>query len=202
MRYAQTTFADVFEKWSAEHFPKISQSNIHGYNASYKLCEPLYNMKFVDLRKSHLQNIVDTCGKNYPTLRKLRVLFNVMYKFAMENDLCSKDYSQYIDIRQYKDRNPNKYDRKPFTKQEIEVLWNTVESDEYLQFPLILAYTGLRIGEFWNLKPEDVHLEERWFYVRESKTDAGIREVPISEKIVPFFEHWLTKDNEYVFSVC
>ena len=157
-------------------------------------------MKFVDLRKSHLQNIVDTCGKNYPTLRKLRVLFNVMYKFAMENDLCSKDYSQYIDIRQYKDRNPNKYDRKPFTKQEIEVLWNTVESDEYLQFPLILAYTGLRIGEFWNLKPEDVHLEERWFYVRESKTDAGIREVPISEKIVPFFEHWLTKDNEYVFT--
>lgn len=196
----KTTFADVFEKWSAEHFPKISQSNIHGYNASYKLCEPLYNMKFVDLRKSHLQNIVDTCGKNYPTLRKLRVLFNVMYKFAMENDLCSKDYSQYIDIRQYKDRNPNKYDRKPFTKQEIEVLWNTVESDEYLQFPLILAYTGLRIGEFWNLKPEDVHLEKRWFYVRESKTDAGIREVPIAEKIVPFFEHWLNKRNEYVFT--
>ena len=64
MRYAQTTFADVFEKWSAEHFPKISQSNIHGYNALYKLCEPLYNMKFVDLRKSHLQNIVGHKGKS------------------------------------------------------------------------------------------------------------------------------------------
>lgn len=196
----KVTFAEVFEKWSKEHFPKVSISNVHGYNASYKLCESLYNMKFNDIRKSHLQNVIDTCGKNYPTLRKLRVLFTVMYKFAMENDVCSKDYSQYVDIRQYKDRNPNKYDRKPFTKNEIEILWKSVESDEYLQFPLILAYTGLRIGEFWNLKPEDVHLDERWFYVRESKTDAGIREVPIAEKIVPYFEHWLSKGTEYVFT--
>lgn len=117
MRYAQTTFADVFEKWSAEHFPKISQSNIHGYNASYKLCEPLYNMKFVDLRKSHLQNIVDTCGKNYPTLRKLRVLFNVMYKFAMEmicaartipNTLTYSNTKTVTQINMIANRSPNK----------------------------------------------------------------------------------------------
>src|SRR5690554_2960930 len=30
------TFAEVFEKWSKEKFNKISQSNINGYNASYK----------------------------------------------------------------------------------------------------------------------------------------------------------------------
>ena len=35
------TFAEVFEKWSSEHFPKISKANVHGYNASYKLCEPI-----------------------------------------------------------------------------------------------------------------------------------------------------------------
>ena len=26
----------------------------------------------------------------------------------MKNDLCSKDYSRYVDINQYKDKNPNK----------------------------------------------------------------------------------------------
>lgn len=190
----------MFEKWSAEHDPKISTSGVHGYDAAYKLCGTLYRMKFNDIRKSHLQNVVNTCGKNYPTLKKLRILFNVLYKFAMQNDLCSKDYSQYVDIKQYKDRNPNKCDRKPFSRDEIEILWNSAPSDEYLQFPLILIYTGLRVGEFWNLKAKDVHLDERWFYVRESKTEAGIREVPIAEKIVPFFEHWLNKGTEYVFT--
>ena len=63
---------------------------------------------------------------------------------------------------------------------------------------LILIYTGLRIGELLDLKKSDVHLEERWFYVREAKTESGIREVPISEKIVPFFEHWMKQNCEYL----
>ena len=57
----------------------------------------------------------------------------------------------------------------------------------------MLIYTGVRIGELLELKKEDVHLEERWFYVRESKTEAGVREVPITEKIVPFFTSWLER---------
>ena len=131
------TFSEVFEKWSAEHYPKISKSNIHGYNASYRLCEPIYNMRFNDIKKSHLQSIVDCCGKNYPTLRKLKVLYSVLYKFANENDICSKDYSQYVDILQYKDRNPNGFGRRPFTRQEIESLWNWLNSNEYFSVILI-----------------------------------------------------------------
>ena len=62
----------------------------------------------------------------------------------------------------------------------------------------MLIYTGVRIGEMLDLKKADVHLEDRWFYVKESKTDAGIREVPIAEKIVPFFEHWMQKKCDYL----
>lgn len=62
---------------------------------------------------------------------------------------------------------------------------------------LILIYTGLRIGKLLDLKKEDIHLEERWFHVRESKTKSGIRDVPIAEKIVPFFERWLAKGCDY-----
>lgn len=49
-----------------------------------------------------------------------------------------------------------------------------------------------------DLKKEDVHLDERWFYVRESKTESGIREVPIAEKIVPFFQYWIDRNCEYL----
>ena len=38
-----------------------------------------------------LQFVVDTCGKNYPTLKKLKGLFNQLYAYAMKNDICNKD---------------------------------------------------------------------------------------------------------------
>mgnify|MGYP002517551330 CR=1 FL=1 len=42
---------------------------------------------------------------------------------------------------------------------------------------LILIYTGVRISELLDLEKKDVHLDERWFFVRESKTESGVREV-------------------------
>ncbi|MBO4998169.1 MAG: site-specific integrase [Lachnospira sp.] len=197
----KVTFAEVFEKWSAEHYPKISKSNINGYNASYKLCVALHGMKFNEIRKSHLQNVVDTCGKNYPTLRKLKVLFTVMYKFALENDICLKDYSQYVNVTQYKDRNPNAYNRKPFDFAEIETSWKWKDTNEYISVILILIYTGCRIGELLDLKKENVNLNERWFDITASKTESGIRKVPIAKKILPFFTYWYNKnDCEYLLS--
>ena len=44
-----------------------------------------------------------------------------------------------------------------------------------MQIPLVFIYTGMRVGELWNLKTEDVHLAGRYFEVTKSKTDAGIR---------------------------
>lgn len=114
---AKITFQEVFEKWSASKFPTISVSNVHGYNASYKLCGTLYNRVFKEIKLADLQYVVDTCEKNYPTLRKLRVLFGQMYDYAMKNDICNKDYSKFVDIAKYKDRNPNKMDRNKFTKR-------------------------------------------------------------------------------------
>ena len=60
-----------------------------------------------------------------------------------------------------------------------------------LLYTSIMIYSGVRIGELLDLEKKDIHLDERWFYVKESKTEAGIREVPIAEKIVPFFEYWI-----------
>ena len=54
----------------------------------------------------------------------------------------------------------------------------------------MLIYTGCRIGELLDLKKENVNLEERYFKIVASKTAAGIRTAPISEKVHPFFEYW------------
>ena len=116
---AKMTFSNVYDEWSKRKFPTVSESNVKGYTASYKTCESLYNKVFKDIKLVDLQTVIDTCGKNYPTLRKITVLFNQLYDYALKNDICNKDYSGYVDVVQYKDRNPNKYDRSKFKKMRL-----------------------------------------------------------------------------------
>lgn len=194
------TFADIYEKWSDEKFESISDSNVKGYKASYSHCQILYDMKFGEIRKNHLQAVIDKSGKNYPTLRKIKVLFNQLFKYAMENDICQKDYSQYVDIVKHKDKS-NKDTHIPFTESEITVVWENVERNEYLQIVLMLLYSGVRVTELLDLKKENINLAERYFDVIESKTDAGIRKVPISEKVYPYYLYWMQKtDNKYLLT--
>ena len=169
------------------------------YKASYAVCDILYKMQFAEIRKSHLQGVIDSCGKNYPTLRKLKVLFNQLYRYALENDVCQKDYSEFVDIVKHKDRNQDEK-RKPFSSGEISSLWDSA-TNEYIQTFLMLIYSGVRISELLELKKCNVHIEKRYFDVINSKTEAGVRSVPIAAKTLPFYKNWM-EQSECEYLLC
>lgn len=198
VKASKVTFQNVYEQWSKSKYPTISKSNVHGYEASYKVCGTLYNKVFKDLRLVDLQFVVDTCGKNYPTLKKLKGLFNQLYDYAMKNDICNKDYSEFVDINRYKDKNPDKRDHNKFEKDEVERLWQFADQP-YYQIILMLIYNGCRISEFLDLKKENINLEEQYFDVIASKTENGIRRVPIADKVLPLYKAWYeSSDCEYL----
>ena len=189
---ATITFSEIYDRWSAEHFPKVSRTSVRSYGSAYAVLEPLLNMRFTDIKLSHLQGVVDNCGKNYPTLLNIKLLMSQMYQYAMRHELCQKDYSQFVDITQYKDRNPNRIDRVPFTDAEITDLWER-SADPYVQVVLMLLYSGVRVMELLGLRKEDVDLQKQCFHVRSSKTAAGIRTVPIHDRTLPFFVSWMDR---------
>ena len=192
---AQTiTFAEIYTRWSAEHYPKVGPVSVRSYKAAYDACVPLHNMRFTDIKLSHLQGTVDNCGKNYPVLINIKKVMSQMYQYAMRHELCQKDYSKYVDINQYKDKNPNRTDRVPFTDAEITDLWER-SADPYVQVVLMLLYTGVRVMELLDLKKTDVDLQKYCFHVRSSKTAAGIRTVPIHDRVLPFFASWVDRSQ-------
>ncbi len=198
---SKTTFEDVYERWSDEHFPNVSDSNVAGYKAAWALCDKIAKMQFVDAKLDHLQMLVDGSGKNYPTLRKLKVLLGMMYKYAVIHEIIPKErnFVEYINIK--KAGNPNAYNRKPFSKTEIKKLWDAKGTNIYYTVILMLIYSGCRISELLDLKKENVNLGERYFKITASKTEAGIRTAPIAEKVHPFFEYWYSQnDCEYLLS--
>jgi len=195
------TFEEVYDRWSEQKYETISHSNVNGYKAAWRLCEPIKKMKFVDVQIDHLQKVADDSGKNTPTLKKYKILVKALFEYAVIHGIITKDRNivEYLDIN--KAGNPNAYDRKPFTKKDVSKLWKIVDSNEYYMVILMLIYTGLRISELLDLRKSEVNMDERWFYVKESKTQAGIRTVPIAKKILPFFEYWMNKnDCEYLVS--
>jgi integrase len=183
------TFRDIYRAMSNEFLTDRSISTYRAYNASYQSCPTLHQMKFTQIRVKDLQEAIDKCGKNYPTLRKIKVMFNMMYKYAMKYDIVSKDYSTYVDIVKHKAHSKPSKDKMPFTKLQIDKIW-LQEEDKYYQIILMLVYTGVRISELLQLKKEDIHLEEQYFDVIKSKTENGIRKVPIADCILPFFKNW------------
>ena len=62
-----------------------------------------------------------------------------------------------------------------------------MQEDPYYQLILMLLYSGVRISELLDLKKENVHLNEQYFDVLASKTENGIRKVPIADKVLPFY---------------
>lgn len=193
------TFREIYELWSEEKYENASNSTIAGYRAAYNACTILYEQSFRDLKTQDLQKVIDTCGKNYPTLKNIKILFNQLFAYAMKNELCAKDISKYVDISKYSDKNPNRLIREVFTKEKIDLLWKNC-NDSYYQMILILIYTGVRIQELLDLKKEHVHLNEHYFDVVASKTESGVRKVPISDYIYPFFKNWyFSSDSKYMF---
>lgn len=198
---AKVTFENVYERWSSEHFPTVSDSNVNGYRAAWNLCNKIARMRFVDVKLDHLQMIVDESGKNYPTLRKLKVLLGLMYKYAIIHEIIPKDRNlvEYLNIN--KAGNPNAYNRKPFSKEEVKRVWGAHESNIYYTVILMLLYTGCRISELLDLKKENINLKDHYFNIVKAKTEAGIRIVPIADKVLPFFEYWYNlNDCEYLLS--
>lgn len=192
------TFAELYEKWSAKKYQEISASNINGYKASYKICEPLYDLKVNSIKLFHLQQVVDKSGKNYPTLKKLKILLNQLFDYAVQNGIITKEKHivEYLDIGE--EEKSTKHYR--FTSEEIAKLWQWSEGNDYVQLILMLIYSGVRPGEMFNLKSSLVDIDAAYFTVEKGKNVNATRKVPIHHKTLPFFRNWLNKGTEYLIT--
>lgn len=98
-----------------------------------------------------------------------------MYKYAIENEITDKDYSQFVTI------NINDDDEKgePFTQEELDLLWENKNKD-HIWIILLMVYSGFRIKAFESL---EINTEE-WYFKGGVKTASGKnRIVPVHDSI-------------------
>lgn len=187
-------FKDVYEKWSRLKYPKVSHSAILGYQSAYNNVEKLHNMKIKDIKARHLQEAIDNCSKGQATKKKIKFLFGQLFAYAMQNDIITKNYSEFVDIGKASEESK----REPFSNKEIELLWKHMDDIEFIDTILIMIYSGFRIGELLELETKNIDLINMTM-TGGLKTEAGKnRLVPIHPKILPLIEKRYNKDNQYL----
>lgn len=181
------TLADIYNKWSDVHFKRVSDSAISLYSSMWKRFADIQGIKIRELRTVHFQEIVNkaTSKSACDTLKAMSVM---LCKFAMENDIVSKNYAEFIKIPKFE-----KKEKKIFTKEAIECLWRHA-GDKDVQVILFMIYTGLRIGEVVALKKSDTHLDDGYIVCGE-KTEAGRNRVvplpPNIPELTEFLRDWM-----------
>lgn len=207
---ATVTWLDVWNKWGDAAIENAGKSLAPQLRKAHERCAPLYDMKMKDVRKGHMQDILDSISHMSGTPQaRLKYVMQQNFKWALENDIVTKDYSQFLttDVQQKEEAL-----HFPFTSEEIKELWKhqnerfpmiyskqnietTVQSANAM---LVLLYTGMRVMELGELKAKDVHIDERYIDLQGTKTKAAKRIVPIHKDIVPVIEALLADGGEYL----
>lgn len=207
---ATTTWLDVWKKWGPAAIENASSALSPQLRKAHERCAPLYDMKMKDVRKGHMQSILDSISHMSGTVQsRLKYVMQQNFKWALENDIITKDYSQFLttDVKQKEEAL-----HFPFAAEEIKALWkhqnkrfqmihgrqNIETTSQAINAMLVLLYTGMRVMELGELKSADVHLDERYIDLQGTKTKSAKRIVPIHKDIVPIIEALLADGGEYL----
>lgn len=193
------TFGEIYNQWSKRYYLNASRSTIKSYESSYKILEPLHDKIFKDLKLHDLQKVFDESGKSKGVLANCKIVLSHMWNYAIKQEIITPDKKDIIHYLEFTNAAATKKNKRlPFTHDEIDELWSRVDNHEDNMIPLMLIYSGVRISELLELKKENVFIKDRYFKIVKSKTAAGIREVPIADKVLPFFKYWMSKDSDYL----
>lgn len=191
----EMTLQELFDAWSDAHSAKIKPSTLRAYTDAFRVSEKLSTRQIRSLRLSDFQAAAKESGKNRPTLHRWKVVLGLIYKYAVQNEILKPEKREMIkNIDITFAGNPNKIERTVFSQAEIDLLWSC--GIPGASIVLMLLYSGLRISEFLAITKADVDLDRQSVQIRESKTAAGIREIPIADKTLPFWREMVCAEGE------
>ncbi len=203
IEFEKFTFEELKEKYLSQAVMdgNVKESSIVDYTTTFNRLIDYFGDKDInDLTvqdieafKLHLNTIVIR-KKNLSkkTINKHLIYAKQFLKFAVDRDYIGKNIAEPVKLynkRQTRREEPHK---ENFTDEEIQRILN-FGTDRYFDdsmklFCEIAIYSGMRLSEINSLTNKSINLDEKtmiyYFNIENSKTDSGIRKVPIHIKIL------------------
>lgn len=125
------------------------------------------------------QEVVDKYGdKSHSTLSKLKQLATQMSQWGVRQELITTNFASFIKLPENV-----KKEKEIFSKEDIQKL--EADGSQAAKLTLMMVYTGMRIGELFGLRTENVH---ETYVIGGEKTEAGRnRIIPIRSEGRKYF---------------
>ena len=213
------TFSQLYKVWFDE-FIKDHESHRYRIKSAYKYCSEIYNKKVRDISIIDMKNciykgsiIVDR-GKykgtekfaSPSTKESMKYLFNHMFTYAMEARIVDRNYAREftLDKKVFKEKEENHKIKTPFSEEEIEKLWNSMEFVQFADMIIYACYSGWRPSELIKLRIKNVDLD-KGFIKGGIKSESGRnRYVPIHPLVRPIVEKYYNEaiavGSNYLFN--
>lgn len=178
------TFREVAEEWydiEIRH-ASISDANKKNYKTDLYLhiLPALGNLDITQLYKKDYQEFLnDFEGKGQSMVKKIRMTVLRIVKYAMENQymterLISLKLPATVPIKK----------RDILSEQLIKLLFKVQKTYSPAIVFLAMLVTGMRPCELYGLKYIDIDFVKKIFYINKSKTENGIRTIPVPDFIL------------------
>lgn len=165
---------------------KLGHRTILNYRAVFNkyVKNSIGNTRLCDIKLQLFQDLLNTITNNGGL--KCKELLSMVEQYAYEFEYIQKSFRGFLVFK----KPEQKKIRLPLTPEEITIIHNT---DEYgAHVAMMYLYTGLRLNELIELKPENIHLDEDIPYIVGGlKTAAGKnRVIPIHPRVLPIFKKY------------
>jgi integrase len=206
------TFEEVADEWWEEASENLAPNSLKNYTPAYKRAVEMFkDTRIREIVPLDISRQIKAFSKKKAdkTVRTQLMIINLIMKHAVDAGDINLNPARDVTI-------PKGLDKKKVSVPSDVCLQRVKESVDHPfgLFAFMALYTGLRRGELLALRWEDFDLKNRKLIVSKSmyfengeskikkpKTNAGIRYVPILDKLVPYIKKsgivFERKDGEY-----
>jgi len=182
------TLSDLYQIYTGtKKYGKLSDSQRDKMRIAWNRLQPVQLSKISEITIETMQNTIDSAAKTYYPARDMKVLLSHLYTIAIQQGQETMNKSQYLELP-----DAPKAKRQVFSEEEVAKLWDDyngqcptgpAEAHVFTGYILVLAYTGMRVGEMYQLDMGSFHMDERYIIGGEKSEAGRDREIPIGKSI-------------------
>jgi integrase len=190
------------DRWYTVYKANASETQKNHYRAKLnnEILPSIGSMRMRDVRASHLQEIINKrANGKLETVKKLKNAMRQLFEDAEIEGIIERSPAVRLTLPKTLTESP----RRPLTPYEKSIVYNVAQNHKRGVYALTMLFCGLRRGECIALTVGDVDFERSRLIVNKSlsmpinvgikkgtKSQAGMREVPIPDIILPILREW------------
>lgn len=206
------TFGQVLNEWEREHVETLERGTQQTYRAPIRTARETHgNYALEAVTSAEVNRLMlreKDQGYSYKHAATLKSIYKQVFDFAIIKGYMQSNPAQVVKVPRGLTRG-----RREAPENDVLAKVKANADKPFGLFPLLLLYTGFRTEEAAALQWGDIDFKKKLIHcrravdlhgtpiIKDTKTAAGVRDVPLLAGLAPELKRQKGPSNEYVFNI-